>query len=60
MLQNGYIDLFEICDAFIILTRQGVVLTSNDAKITLEEDSYLYDLCHKLIERKKKYEQFEK
>ncbi len=40
-------------DAFIILTRQGVVLASEDARIMPGEDKFLYELNQKLIERKK-------
>lgn len=47
-------DYFEYCDAFIILTRQGVVLTSDDTKITPEEDTYLYALNKRLVSRKQK------
>ena len=47
-------DYFKYCDAFIILTRQGVVLTSDDTRITPEEDKYLYKLNQALVERKKK------
>ena len=39
-------------DAFIILTKQGVVLASDDTKLTLEEDNYLHLLNKKLISRK--------
>lgn len=46
-------DYFEYCDAFIILTRQGVVLTSDDTQITFEEDKYLTGLNHRLMERRK-------
>lgn len=46
-------DYFKYCDAFIILTRQGVVLTSLDTLITFEEDKYLMDLNHRLMERAK-------
>lgn len=50
-------DYFEYCDAFVILTRQGVVLTSDDARLTLEEDQYLYELNKRLKERQvKKHE----
>lgn len=45
-------DYFQYCDAFIILTRQGVVLTSNDARLTFDEDNYLSELNHRLMERK--------
>lgn len=42
----------EQVDAFAILTRQGIVLLSDDAKVTPEEDFYLYRLNQKLIQRK--------
>lgn len=45
-------DYFKYCDAFIILTRQGVVLTSVDTRLTFEEDRYLNELNQRLIERK--------
>lgn len=32
----------EVVDAFAILTRQGVVLLSDDARLTPTEDSLLY------------------
>lgn len=41
-------------DAFIMLTKQGVVLASDDARINQEEDGYLYNLNKKLIERKER------
>lgn len=41
-------------DAFIILTKQGIVLASGDAQITPGEDRYLYELNQKLIERKRR------
>lgn len=43
-------------DAFIILTKQGVVLTSNDTRITPQEDRHLQELNRQLIERKMKSE----
>ena len=46
-------DLMKDCNAFIILTKQGVVLASDDARITQEEDKYLYNLNRRLIARKK-------
>lgn len=46
-------DYFGYCDAFIILTRQGVVLTSDDTIITFEEDCYLHKLNRKLTKRAK-------
>lgn len=39
-------------DAFIILTKQGVVLASDDTRLTPEEDRYLYQLNQELISRK--------
>ncbi len=47
------------CDAFIVLTKQGLVLTSDDAKLTFAEDNALYALNKKLIERKEKGEEWE-
>ena len=41
-------------DAFIILTKQGVVLTSGDARLTQEEDRYLQGLSRQLIKRKRR------
>lgn len=41
-------------DAFIILTKQGVVLTSGDARLTQEEDRYLQELNRQLIKRKRR------
>lgn len=41
----------EMVDAFAILTKQGVVLLSDDARLTPAEDSYLYNLNRKFIER---------
>lgn len=41
-------------DAFIILTKQGIVLASGDARIMPGEDRYLYELNQKLIERKRR------
>ena len=43
----------ELVDAFVILTRQGVVLASGDARLTPDEDSCLYQLNQKLLERKR-------
>lgn len=51
-------DYFQYCDAFIILTRQGVVLTSDDARLTFDEDNYLSELNHRLMERRE--EQYDK
>lgn len=43
---------FEICDAFVILTRQGIVLTSDDCVLTPTEDAELYKINQKIKERK--------
>ena len=45
-------DYFDYCDAFVILTRQGVVLTSDDTRITHEEDTYMWELNQRIKERK--------
>lgn len=45
-------DYFKYCNAFVILTREGVVLTSDDTRITPEEDRYLQNLNRRLSERK--------
>lgn len=50
--RNEYLDDFEICDSFAILTRQGVVLLADDALVTPEEDRYLNELCRHMQERK--------
>ena len=47
-------DYFKYCNAFVILTREGVVLTSDDTRITPEEDRYLQNLNRSLSERKYK------
>lgn len=39
-------------DAFIILTKQGAVLASEDARLTQEEERYLYELNQMLRKRK--------
>lgn len=41
----------EEADAFIVLTKQGIVLASDDAKLTPQEDSWLYNLNQVLIKR---------
>ena len=41
-------------EAFIILTKQGIVLTSGDTRLTQGEDRYLQELNPRLIERKRK------
>lgn len=40
------------CDAFVVLAKQGIVLTSDDAKLTFAEDNALYNLNQKLMARK--------
>lgn len=47
-------DPFENYDALVILTRQGVVMTSTDAKLTFAEDAELYRLNKIIAERTKK------
>lgn len=44
-------DPFENYDALVILTRQGVVMTSNDAQLTIDEDAQLYKLNKIIAER---------
>lgn len=44
-------DPFEKYDALVILTRQGVVMTSTDAKLTFAEDDELYRLNKIIAER---------
>ena len=41
-------------DAFVILTKQGTVLTSGDTRLTQEEDQYLQELNQRLIKRKRR------
>ena len=43
----------EQVDAFAVLTRQGIVQLSGDCRITPQEDSYIYQLNQRLIERSK-------
>ena len=45
---------FEKYDALVILTRQGVVMTSNDAQLTFAEDDELYRLNIIIAERTRK------
>lgn len=40
----------ELVDAYVILTRQGVVLASDDAKLTPGEDRALREMNLRLIE----------
>ena len=44
----------ELVDAFVILTRQGVVLASDDARLTPGEDRALREMNLRLIDRAKK------
>mgnify|MGYP000262989830 CR=1 FL=1 len=44
-------DPFENYDALVILTRQGLVMTSNDAQLTIDEDAQLYKLNKIIAER---------
>ena len=44
----------ELVDAYVILTRQGVVLASDDAKLTPGEDRELREMNLRLIDRSKK------
>lgn len=39
-------------DAFIVLTKQDIVLTSDDAKLTFAEDKALHDFNQELMKRK--------
>lgn len=43
----------ELVDAFVILTRQGVVLASDDARLTPGEDRALREMNLRLIDRTK-------
>ncbi len=46
----------EVCkhvDAFAVLTKQGIVLLSDDAQIMPFEDSQLYNINQKMLERKR-------
>lgn len=47
-------DPFENYDALVILTRQGVVMTSNDAQLTVDEDAQLYKLNKIIADRTKR------
>lgn len=44
----------ELVDAYVILTRQGVVLASDDAKLTPGEDRELREMNLRLIDRSRK------
>ena len=52
-------DLFECYDALVILTRQGVVMTSNDAQLTLKEDAKLYELNKIIADRTRRMKEEE-
>lgn len=47
-------DPFENYDALVILTRQGCVMTSKDARLTFDEDAQLYKLNKIIAERTKR------
>ena len=51
---------FEKYDALVILTRQGVVMTSNDAQLTFAEDDELYRLNKIIAERTERMKREEK
>lgn len=53
-------DPFEKYDALVILTRQGCVMTSNDAKLTFVEDAELYKLNKIIAERTERMKREEK
>ena len=53
-------DPFENYDALVILTRQGVVMTSTDAKLTFAEDDELYRLNKSIAERTERMKREEK
>lgn len=42
---------FENYDALVILTRQGCVMTSDDAQLTFDEDAQLYKLNKSIADR---------
>lgn len=52
-------DSFECYDALVILTRQGVVMTSNDAQLTLKEDAKLYELNKIIADRTRRMKEEE-
>ena len=43
----------EDADALAVLTRQGVVLLSDDACITQAEDRTLHEICERMVKRKR-------
>ncbi len=51
----GYSSL-DLVDAFAILTRDGAVLLSDDAKVTFEEDAMLSKIVKNMIWRKEEME----
>ena len=48
---------FENYDALVILTRQGCVMTSDDAQLTFDEDAHLYKLNKSIADRTRKMEE---
>ncbi|MBS4982487.1 MAG: hypothetical protein KHZ72_14455 [Lachnospiraceae bacterium] len=52
-------DPFEYYDALVILTRQGVVMTSNDAQLTFKEDAKLYELNKIIADRTRRMKEEE-
>lgn len=42
----------EEVNAFAILTREGLVLLSGDARVTIEEDRWLRELNRRMVQRK--------
>lgn len=53
-------DPFENYDALVILTRQGCVMTSNDAQLTFDEDARLCKLNKSIADRTKRMNEAEK
>lgn len=53
-------DPFENYDALVILTRQGCVMISNDAKLTFDEDMQLYKLNKIIADRTRRVNEAEK
>lgn len=48
---SKYVNPFEEYDALVILTRQGLVMTSNDVQLTIEEDRELQRLNKVIVDR---------
>lgn len=44
-------DPFECYDALVILTRQGIVMTSSDAQLTVDEDAKLCQIGRAIASR---------